>query len=66
MKVSQNGKVTVSRQKVFLRVNLDSMDVIIGKEDILIAALVSLSKIEAKVWQSSQISDSQKLLRRNF
>ena len=66
MKVSQNGKVTVSRQKVFLRVNLDSMDVIIGKEDILIAALVSLSKIEAKVWQSSQISDSQKLLRRKF
>ena len=57
----ENAKARVM-QNVFSRVNLYSMDVTIEKEDILIAALVSLSGRKVL----SQISDSQKLLRPTF
>ena len=58
----ENAKARVM-QNVFSRVNLYSMDVTIEKEDILIAALVSLS---GRKVLSQILSDSQKLLRPTF
>ena len=46
-------------QNVFPRVNLDSMDVTIAKEDILIVALVSFPGREAKVLHRTVKSDKR-------
>ena len=54
----KNAKANVM-QNVFPWVNLDSIDVIIGKDDNLIAALVSLSRREAKVLHETVKSDKR-------
>ena len=46
-------------QKVLPRVNHDNVDITIGVEDIFIAALVSLSRREAKVLHETLKSDNR-------
>ena len=54
----ENSKTRVL-QKVLQRVNHDNVDITIGVEDIFVAALVSLSRREAKVLHETLKSDNR-------